>query len=121
MITEDFANFEISKLLKQKGFDIICDYAYNNKGGYFEVDRSNFDEVYCFRPSLALAMKWFRERFNIHITVAPAVENGEFTGLWHCYVDNLKGSWPFSQFIKDASTYEQGCNFVIKYCLENLI
>lgn len=118
MITEDFANFEISKLLKQKGFDIICDYAYNNKGGYFEVDRSNFDEVYCFRPSLALAMKWLREVHSIFICILFLEDNGKYG---FTIENTISRKFIITSKNDEYPTYEQTCEAAIKYCLENLI
>ena len=122
-ITEDYVSFEVAKLLKEKGFDIPCDYAYNNKAGYFEVDRSNFDEVYCFRHSLAMAMKWLREVHNTIIIINPSV----------LLSDNLKWIASIRTFNKEEyyledqgivgkyNTYKEACEKAIKYYLENLI
>ena len=112
-IQEDYVSFEIAKLLKEKGFDIPCDYAYNNKAGYFEIDRSNFDEIYCFRPSLALAMKWLREVHKQPIN------------LW--YDGDIWSSEIYRAVEKDFclvghfQSYEEAVEAAIKYCLEHLI
>lgn len=132
MITEDYVNFETAKLLKEKRFDIPCDYAYNNKAGHFEVDRSNFDEVYCFRPSLAMAMKWLREVHHIYIEICLYKTNKDdiepkksrkspyYTfGVWDTITGNNVDKRLTNDFIGD--TYEQACEAAIKYCLENLI
>jgi len=142
MITEDYVSFETAKLLKEKGFDHICLMWYidspntiSEKTGkpippyftsltdedgnyYYNTEREAFEYS---APTLQMAMKWLRENYSLHVNICPAVENGEFTEYYHCYVDNLKQKYPFGQFICDSPTYEEGCESAIKYCLENLI
>ena len=120
-ITEDYVSFETANLLKEKGFDTPCDYAYNNKAGYFEVDRSDFDEVYCFRPSLAMATKWLREVHGLFVSISndDLDYNWQIFDMWNrtkdldliCLTDSYGG----------YRKYEQACEAAIKYCLENLI
>ena len=122
MIKEDYCSFEVAKLLKEKGFEGICDYAYSNKSNYFEIDRSNFDEVYCLRPTHQMAMKWLREEKNIFIVIKPHSydyineKNSSYvTSLWQedNYCENITS--------KDYPTYEEAVEATLKYCLENLI
>ena len=127
-ITEDYISYETAKLLKEKGFDIPCDYAYNNKASYFKIDRSNFDEVYCFRPSLAMAMKWLREVHKIHIIIHySAFLYGKHPYYWSIYkidtTPKANAQIEISTNTHDYSFvyYETACEAAIKYCLENLI
>ena len=122
MITEDYVSYEVAKLLKEKGFEGVCDYAYSNKGNYFEIDRSNFDEIYCLRPTLQMAMKWLREVHNIFIVIEPHAydyineKNSSYVfSLWHGdnYCEN--------PLLKDFPSYEQACEEALKFSLENLI
>ena len=79
MITEDYVSFETAKLLKEKGFDCACEVWYSEYTSQFggekytviEFDNHNrFNENYkfvCYAPTLQMAMKWLREKYNIHI------------------------------------------------------
>ena len=118
-IVEDYVSFEVAKLLKEKGFNIPCDYAYNNKASYFEVDRSNFDEVYCFRPSLAMTMKWLREahRLKINTWYENTLRNGHYE-TWNSEVCD---EYDDLYYLGHYDTYEEACEAGIKYCLTNLI
>lgn len=70
-ITEDYCSFEVSKLLKEKGFAVYCTSLYtedgkqNDVGNYNGVDDDNY--ISFSRPTHALAIKWIRENFGIHI------------------------------------------------------
>lgn len=123
MITEDYCSYEIAKLLKEKGFEGVCKYAYSNKGNYFEVDRSNFDEVYCLRPTHQMAMKWLRE---IHWVISIIPKS--------FYADGKCASWSYSIWADDNleidgeeeweniyGSYEEATEAALKYSLKNLI
>lgn len=123
MITEDYISYEVAKLLKEKGFEGACDYAYSNKGNYFEIDRSNFDEVYCLRPTHQMAMKWLRE---IHWVISIIPKS--------FYADGKCTSWTYSIWADDNleidgeeeweniyGSYEEAIEAALKYSLENLI
>ncbi len=77
MIKEDYVSFEISKLLKEKGFDVECSGYYfssNNDVVQFEESLAhwNWNNGYAFRysaPTLQMAIKWFREAHNILIVI----------------------------------------------------
>ena len=77
MITEDYCSFEISKLLRNKGFNEPCR-AYYDMGALKEDvtvpmdwSHSNFID-HISAPTLQLAMKWLREvhRIEIHIIMS---------------------------------------------------
>ena len=123
MIQEDYCSYELSQLLKEKGFEEVCDYAYSNKGNYFEVDRSNFDEIYCLRPTHQMAMKWLREKRWV-ISIIPK----------SFYADGRCTSWTYSIWADDNleidgeeeweniyGSYEEATEAALKYSLENLI
>ena len=130
MITEDYCSFEVAKLLKEKGFEGICDYAYSNKGNYFEIDRSNFDEVYCLRPTHQMAMKWLREEKNLHIVVCISYDtsvdaDGNEVDRWTFWffevLSSISGSLIYMEEINEYDSYEEAVEAALKYCLENLI
>ena len=134
-ITEDYVSFETAQLLKEKEFDVECDYLYVdgklvrahggacnwNDGETLFADYKNE----CSAPTLQMAMKWLREIHNIIIIVRL------FNSAEHFYLGEP------NQFTIDVatttmssqkghiratySTYEEACEAGIKYCLENLI
>ena len=122
MTQEDYCSYELSQLLNEKGFDGVRDYAYSNKGNYFEVDRGNFDEVYCLRPTHQMAMKWLREEKNIFIVIEPHVYD---------YVNEKNKSYVCSLWVgdnyyeyiesRDYPSHEEAVEAALKYALENLI
>ena len=123
MITEDYCSYEVANLLKEKGFEGICDYAYSNKGNYFEIDRSNFDEVYCLRPTLQMAMKWLREKHGIFIGIQPYDSYYEERYEFEISTkQNNSYEWDFKD-VEDSifEGYENAVEAALKYCLENLI
>ena len=127
MITEDYCSYEISKLLKEKGFEGVCDYAYSNKGNYFEIDRSNFDEVYCLRPTHQMAMKWLREVHKLSIDICTVQGKGisYMFNIWDFSTihDNkfIGGMFDLREQLYDFLTHEEAVEAALKYSLENLI
>ena len=118
MITEDYVSFETAKLLKEKGFDnVTCQnsphFAYNKDG---QFSGPSWDTQYN-APTLQMAMKWLREKHNIHITMAIE-NNGNYIGyLYRTTGANIQG-WDRRL---SKTSYEEACEAAIKYCLENLI
>lgn len=126
MITEDYVSFETAKLLKEKGFEGKMHTFYTEKGTEMEsayVVPSNFFPIY--RPTLQMAMKWLREKYNINpvpyaLSLGWAFDvfdlsNRDITGCKKLY------SMDFPSKSEAYSTYEDACEAGIKYCLENLI
>ena len=78
MVSEDYCSFELSKLLKEKGFDGECVGCYWNSKKTFDVnyeplsysDGDLRDEV-ILAPTHQMAMKWLREVHNIIIVIEP--------------------------------------------------
>lgn len=68
-ITEDYCSFEVAKLLKEKGFNIKCKYFFNEGSGWNRQSDSllRIYENLIEHPTHALAIKWIRENFGIHI------------------------------------------------------
>lgn len=128
MITENYVSFETAKLLKEKGFDEECDYLYVdgelvraqgcacnwNKGETLFADYKNE----CSAPTLQLAMKWLRKKYNIHIEPRyfPMPNIYRYVIIHSPVTIENINSHP--QYF---NTYEEACETAIKYCLENLI
>lgn len=122
-ITEDYCSYELSQLLKEKGFEGVCEYAYSNKGNYFEIDRSNFDEVYCLRPTHQMAMKWLREVHKVLIVI-----DAYHADHWEGYIDSFEISiYHYASTIivpneiAHHTDYEKAVEAALKYTLEKLI
>ena len=138
MITEDYISFETAKLLKEKGFNEYCRFVYNAgllcsvaslnchwNEGYGELiqekqnsDFGKYDNAIS-APTLAMAMKWLREKHNIFIGIVlftyPTIEKI----VWTPDVQTFDSVFPDASIEYD--TYEKACDSAIKYCLENLI
>ena len=131
MITEDYCSFELSKLLKEKGFDWLCRGFYY-KGRevaepYFRSNEGidNWNEqplsvrdLWFSAPTHQMAMKWLREVHKIWFLI---------------YRDFIKGKWDYAvhhynygqEFnhgvIIYYNSYEEAVEAALKYVLENLI
>lgn len=126
MVTEDYCNFEIAKLLKKNGFEGRMHTFYTEEGTEIEssyVVPSNFFPIY--RPTLQMAMKWLREVHHYYIQIM--LDSWVRGGRLGYYVVLQKTDSDFEMMLQDVfdeafyQTYEQACEAAIKYCLENLI
>ena len=132
MITEDYVSFEIAKLLKEKGFNIACEYQYINcssehpfltdirddAGCYYKNTEIGQDEYSA--PTLQMAMKWLRETYDIDfdiITTGSRHVRRYHLAIWENKDEEMVTINPIGYFNK----WEQACEAAIKYCLENLI
>lgn len=119
--TEDYVSYETAKLLKEKGFDIECDYLYVNgnivraqgfgynwnKGETIFTDYKNE----CSAPTLQIAMKWLREKHKITIGIV-------FKGDRIYYEIHQNNEFVFG--VDTPKSYEKVCDEAIKYCLTEL-
>ena len=122
---EDYVNFEIAKLLKEKGFNEYCyGYYYTSKYmTYGDIKQRNLDlfpDSYS-APTFQMTMKWLREVHKLCITIIPKVTDDEGSGgcLWEWAVTYLLV--PQSTSLELFESYEEACEKAIRYCLENLI
>lgn len=120
MITEDYVNFEIAKLLKEKGFDVCCMAVYslqgqfNNPASIFSLKNNEF----IYAPTLQMAMKWLREerKINIEIITYWTKDKSMVYGNRIVYNDAV-----LKEIDTAYNSYEEACETAIKYCLKNLI
>lgn len=142
MITEDYVSFETAKLLKEKGFD------WDESPFYSEQDRDEWrqnnnytipntsynpdlpfdsETITLIAPhvSLQMAMKWLREKYNLHCN-----SDYDFVLGWYCEITSLKETVEYDyeemkHYHPDHnygfSTPEEACEEAVKYCLENLV
>lgn len=134
MITEDYVSFETAKLLKEKGFDVECDYLYVdgklvraqgcacnwNNGETLFTDYKNE----CSAPTIQLAMKWLREVHNLVVSVEPEINTDSELDLFYVFkIFKIKDT--LTQLIYNGyelcDSYKEACEEAIRYTLENLI
>lgn len=134
MITEDYVSFETAKLLKEKGFNEICEMFYcKPHEGYMRNTKRNEwwnsdlrEDMSCTCPTLQMAMKWLREEKKIGIEVNIIFDLDDDNKWYYEYgfcILQLSGTYKkFAECDYDGyKTYEESCEAAIKYCLENLI
>lgn len=132
MLTEDYCSYEIAKLLEEKGFPIGEHLLmYVNKDGKLITDhqacltmtneeyRTFFDD-YIPTVTQALAMKWLREEYDLHIIAYPYNANGK--KKWCCQIYkafNLLGNEKYVNETLDS--YEQAVEAALKWCPTELL
>lgn len=126
MITEDYCSYELSKLLKEKGFDEFSYYGWDEQLFDKEHPRNfslGFDskEHWISCPTQSMAMKWLREVHGIFI----AINNDDLDFNWQCYDLINRGSTLDPKILSESyagyKTYKEAVEASIKYALENLI
>lgn len=124
MIAEDYVNFEVAKLLKEKGFDECTLLSYDKNGDNKDALRPFLEsEGDVRRPTLQMAMKWLREKHNLFVFPFPQMNTNKF---W-VEIYQLSNSQEWENLycesidLQDYPLYEQACEAGIRYCLENLI
>ena len=132
MITEDYCSFEVSKLLKEKGFHELCHYNYHCGGFFYQHKEKDYngknyeklDSEQYSAPTHQIALKWLRNK-NIHIEIRYVDNHYKY------YINNLIadkenhktycGGTHYQQPSNISDTYEKSVEDAIKYCLTNLI
>ena len=138
MIKEAYCSFEVSKLLKEKGFVAqeiyYIYYYYEEDDGYcFEklLNGNKFDSKKMVAvPSHQMAMAWLREEKNLIITIDydryPVIsdENKYKTRIGYGYNIQTKGNpedyyGMHSEYVYNS--YEEAIEAALKFCLTKLI
>ena len=125
-ITETYCSFEVSKLLKEKGFDVKCEYFFNEGSGWrLQNDyliRSG-DDMIIETPTHALAIEWIR--VNWGLWVQPYQHYTKYS--WDVMQYEYKGHYNVS--IANGRTFHSECyaspqeatEAALLYTLTNLI
>lgn len=132
MITEDYVNFEIAKLLKEKGFDEPCRSYYIGSSGRYsrcavEIRTINCASDEILRPTFQMVLKWLREEKNLSIqTILDSWALGRHSGYYIVIQDTNSDFEEISPRVNEEdtvffSTHEEAVEAAIKYTLENLI
>ena len=137
MTREDYCSFEISKILKEKGFDWMCKGYYNkddeDKEPYFGdgegADNWNNQapsvrDLWFSAPTHQMAMKWLREKHKIY---AAPIQQGNYddNSIYYTYsvaqIIDGRSYIHRPMSVVDKFTYEEAVEAALKYSLENLI
>ena len=119
MIKETYCSFEVSKLLKEKGFDAKCWATYTDYGQFSisliqSYNKGNLGE--CIAPTHQMAMKWLREIYGIDIVIEisdPSVNDRKYYSvIWDKNND--------SHILELFNSYEDAVEAALKYCLKNI-
>lgn len=127
MIKESYCSFEVSKMLKEKGFDWDCITYYvdsepnNVKYSMLFENNTTWEERCYSAPTHQMAMAWLREKYGIFI----AINNDDLDFNWQCYDLINRGSTLDPKILSESyggfKYYENAVEAALKYCLENLI
>lgn len=114
-------NFEIAKLLKEKGFDSPCRFLYKSEKGWEEgigVDYNwnSFDSYSA--PTIGKVVMWLYEKHGIWISVDMLFEEHQ-TGFWYTVRESKKDD--FAVQSNEYSTISEAYEAAIEYTLNNLI
>ena len=130
MIKERYCSSEVSRLLREKGFDEACTRLYYNDDLEFVNDNvygrvlrnsSIANKDFITAPTHQMACDWLREVHGIYITIVY----GDYPSLnkvfWTPQIDSLKGFDLPDDFYKEYDEYGEACEAALKYVLENLV
>ncbi len=120
MIEERYCSPEVSKLLKEKKFDIPVWTRYEDNGEVVFGDKYNWNNNYKSQisaPTQSMVMDWLREVHNIDICVFPY----ESDYISWDYKAKIYKNKEMYLTITGFKIYKESCEAAIKYCLENLI
>jgi len=109
---EDYCSFEVSKLLKEKGFDVSSPYWDFEKVGEMSVRK----------PTHSLAIKWIRENFGIHIFGSQfSITTKKYS--WEIWDDKNEKNYVYKNDSDewDFSSSEEATEAALLYTLQNLI
>ena len=125
MVKEAYCSFEVSKLLREKGFDEPCWIKYDNEGyltfnhvGYINSEKP-CDDFCVLAPTHQMAMAWLREVHNI-IIEPESVWNGKEWEYLLFVVTPQNADSPYYEH-NPYKSYEECIEAALKYVLENLI
>jgi len=125
-ITEDYVSFEVAKLLKEKGFNepIWTRYEDDNEvifGDKYDWNNSPMGQISA--PTLQMAMKWLREKYNIYISIQPDFPSDKDYKMCWCWSASIlhENCITLKEYQCYIETYEDAVETALKYSLENLI
>lgn len=135
MLKEAYVNFEVAKLLKEKGFEL------NTNNDYWKIGEdgtmyfmssigaytSNPNDEYAFYrpensypcPTHQMALAWLREEKRIFIRIIEDCTGEVFRYEIYNHTPDNNGNYYISNIYVDS--YEEAVEAALKYTLENFI
>lgn len=104
MVKERYCSYELSKLLKEKGFDGEIHTTFD-KEGYTQASITH-----------QMAMKWLREEYDIFIDIRRSLN----TFLYGAII-RKDPSCTFNKISEQFETYEEAVEEALKYSLGKII
>jgi hypothetical protein len=123
-ITEDYCSFEVSELLKEKGFNEDCHALYDVNTEQLDIKNAGdvFNnkqwENYISAPTQSLALKWLREVHNIHCTIDIGYGNKT---EYFSNIHSTKKSGTLHNETGYYNSYEESVEAALLYVLKNMI
>ncbi len=117
-IQEDYCSFEVSKLLKEKGFAVFCGNSFNPTTNEEQrgICSDNIVVAALAQPTHSLAIKWIRENFGIYIWVEQTKLD-----LFKPFIKPIKGNSQNTTHWDFHRTPQEATEAALLYTLQNLI
>ena len=111
-------NFEIAKLLKEKGINLLSSKLMYASNGKLTDSIYDFDE-WCFAPTIAEVVMWLYEKHEIWIISSYELAEDNITKewFWIAIKDGEEVAFNYGGYTSPTEAYEAA----ITYCLNNLI
>lgn len=109
-ITEQRISFDTAKLAKKAGVNVETNKFYTHRGTLCEsVECDNQNAYYGSYSAVtqSLLQKWFREKYNIHVTIAPEKFDSSNTCIYKWYIFNRRNASVKLDSYGIVGTYEE--------------
>lgn len=121
MIKEAYCSFEVSKLLREKGFNTPCSGRYSVRSKEFHLDCTkmcnNGGLFECAAPTHQMAMAWLREK-GVHMSINTVISS---SGNVYYSIDVYTEKSGWEPVVDLYTSYEEAVEAALKICIENLI
>lgn len=151
MITEDYVSYEISKLLKEKGFDWRTEFVWyehlpssidwKNNANQKAIDYFYFNETTehhsyygnCDKkpsyingdiysaPTIQMALRWLKETHDFFVVPIPCLDSGFYFTIYKRYGKIWKENVYDHTDYENFDEPEDAIEAALKYCLTKLI
>lgn len=120
MIEESYVSFETAKLLKEAGFDEVCNCFYENSNGttWNMIERPSMMDGWLPRPTQDIAARWLREYYGIHVSIEP------YANMWHWILWKINGTFISNSskaVKKEFESYEEAMETGLQEALRIII
>jgi len=120
-VKERYCSYEVAKLLKEKGFAILCDtyYTHSRTFKYNLYKIGNDPTLECYAPTQQMACDWVFERYGI--SIEPMWFCFSEIKNWDCVIASpfIGQKWVGRIKKEDYKTKEEAINIAILYVLNN--